>query len=123
MAKILIVDDNADDRELLARILSSHDVTCAPNGREALAQILRELPDVVVLDLVMPEMDGPCFLEVVRSYLKIRSLPVVIYTGMVDSPMLDRVTALKVNSMLLKGKAGPDDIRKAVEEAMARIPG
>jgi len=35
------------------------------------------VPDVVLLDLVMPEMDGPSFLEVVRSYLRLQSLPVV----------------------------------------------
>ena len=125
MAKILIVDDNTDDRESLAKLLqlSGHHITTVPNGREALMQVMQQLPDVVLLDLMMPEMDGPSFLEVVRSYLRLQSLPVVIYTGLSDSPMIDRAQALKVNSVLLKGKATGDDVVKALEEAAVRHPG
>jgi CheY-like chemotaxis protein len=125
MAKILIVDDDADGRESLAVFLrdSGHVATCAPNGREALSLVLTDLPDVIVLDLAMPEMDGPSFLEVVRSYLRIQSLPVVVLTGLGDSPMIDRAQALKVNTTLVKGKATPADILKAIEDALVRHPG
>jgi DNA-binding NarL/FixJ family response regulator len=47
---------------------------------------------------------------------------VVVLTALADSPMVERTRALKVNSILVKGKAGPDDILKAVEEAAARLP-
>src|SRR5688500_18204363 len=125
MAKILIVDDGEDARETMATILRGrgHTATCVPNGRDALTSVLTDLPDVILLDLMMPEMDGPSFLEVVRSYLRIQSLPVVVLTGLGDSPMIDRARALKVNSILVKGKATPDDIRKALEEALVRYPG
>src|SRR5215217_9773131 len=118
MAKILLVEDNEDARETLAVLLRArgHTVSGVPNGREALAQVLTDLPDVVLLDLLMPEMDGPSFLEVVRSYLRIQSLPVVVLTALSDSPMIDRARALKVNSILVKGRATPDDILKALEE-------
>jgi len=124
MAKILIVDDEEDTRESLAVVLreAGHTIACVPNGREALAQVLTDLPEVVLLDLLMPEMDGPSFLEVVRSYLRIQSLPVVVLTGLADSPMIERARALKVNSILVKSKATPDDIRKALEEAAVRLP-
>src|SRR5215212_10921136 len=107
MAKILIVDDVEDARESLAVVLRElgHAVTCVPNGREALSSVLADLPDVVLLDLLMPEVDGPSFLEVVRSYLRLQSLPVVVLTALSDSPMIDRVRALKVNAVLVKGKA------------------
>jgi CheY-like chemotaxis protein len=125
MATVLIVDDDADARETLAVVIrkAGHEVACAPNGREALSLVLHSLPDVVLLDLLMPEMDGPSFLEVVRSYLRIQSLPVVVLTGLGDSPMIDRARALKVNAILVKAKATPDDILKAVEEAVHRYPG
>lgn len=125
MAKILIVDDEEDARESLAVVFrdAGHTAVCVPNGREALAQVLTDLPDVVLLDLLMPEMDGPTFLEVVRSYLRIQSLPVVILTALGESPMIDRARALKVNAILVKGKATPDDIRKAAEAATVRYPG
>jgi len=125
MAKILLVDDNADEGDSLSRFLqlAGHEVTSVPNGRDALVHVLQRLPDVVLLDLMMPDMDGPSFLEVVRSYLRLQSLPVVILTGLGDSPMIDRARTLKVNSILAKGKATPEDILKAIEEAVARVPG
>jgi len=85
--------------------------------------VLTSAPDVILLDLLMPEMDGPSFLEVIRSYLRLQTLPVVVLTGLVDSPMIERVQHLKVNAVLLKGKASPEDIQKALEEAAVRAPG
>ena len=125
MADVLIIDDTPDSRDSLAKILESagHKVTCVPNGREALAHVIASVPDVVVLDLLMPEMDGPSFLEVVRSYLRLQSLPVVVLTGFSESPMVDHARLLKVNSILVKGKASPDEIRQAVAEAIVRVPG
>jgi CheY-like chemotaxis protein len=124
MANILIVDDDADTRESMSIILREHghQVTCAPNGREALVVVLTQTPDVVLLDLLMPEMDGPSFLEVVRSYLRIQSLPVVILTGLTDSPMLDRARALKVNSILIKAKATTEEILKTLESEIMHVP-
>ena len=122
---ILIVDDHEDERQSLAVMFraAGHDVTTAPNGKEALGCVLNKLPDVMVLDLLMPEMDGPSLLEVIRSYLRIQSLPVVVLTGLSDSPMIDRARALKVNAILVKGRASPQDIMKAVEQAQSRYPG
>ena len=68
-------------------------------------------------------MDGPTFLEVLRSYLRLQSLPVVVLTTLTDSPMIDRVQHLKVNSVLVKGRASPEDIQRALEEAAVRAPG
>jgi CheY-like chemotaxis protein len=125
MAFIMIVEDNTDACEPLAKYLENagHEVKCLPNGREALSHVLARMPDVVLLDLLMPEMDGPSFLEVVRSYLRIMSLPVVVWTALVDSPMVDRARALKVNAILAKGKASFEDIRLALEQAVHHVPG
>src|SRR4051812_11768207 len=119
MAKILFVDDQPDLAATAVKYLEQHghSVTVLPNGKEALATVLEELPDLVILDLMMPEMDGTSFLEVVRSYLRLQSLPVVVLTGLADSPMIDRAQSLKVNSVLIKGKAGLEDIKHAVDEA------
>ncbi|MGI8981070.1 MAG: response regulator [Pirellulaceae bacterium] len=125
MVKILIVDDDPDSGESMAKFLQAagHEVACVPNGREALASVLAALPDAILLDMLMPEMDGPTFLEIIRSYLRLQSLPVVVLTGIPDSPMVDRVQHLKVNSILVKGKASPEEIRRALEEAAVRAPG
>jgi DNA-binding NarL/FixJ family response regulator len=70
-----------------------------------------------LMDLLMPEMDGPSFLG------RLQSLPVVVLTRLTDKPMIDGMLALKVNSVLMKGKATTDDILKAVAEALVRDPG
>ncbi|MGI8978836.1 MAG: response regulator [Pirellulaceae bacterium] len=125
MAMILIVDDAPDSGESMAKFLEAggHQVTCVPDGREALASVLVTTPDVILLDLLMPEMDGPTFLEIIRSYLRLQSLPVVVLTGLPDSLMVDRAQHLKVNSVLVKGKASPEDIQKALEQAIVQLPG
>ena len=124
MAQILIVDDDKDTRDSLAVCLRSakHFVTCAPNGRDALAHVLNQMPDVILLDLLMPDMDGATFLEVVRSYMRFQSLPVVVLTGAGDNPIIDRARALRVNSILIKGKASFDDIVGAIKQSVVRYP-
>jgi CheY-like chemotaxis protein len=125
MAKILLVDDQPDHSSTIVKFLeqAGHLVKVRPNGREALSSVLVDMPDLVILDLLMPEMDGPSFLEVIRSYLRLQSLPVIVLTGLADSPMVERVQALKVNSVLVKAKAGLEDIKHAVDEALVRAPG
>jgi CheY-like chemotaxis protein len=119
MAEVLIVDDSADAREPLGRFLEKlgHVVRAAPCGREALDQLIAKAPDVVLLDLMMPEMSGADFLALARSYLRFRSLPVVVLTALSSSPALDRVRELGAHSVLLKSKATFDEIRHALEEA------
>ena len=124
MAYVMIIDDHNDSCEPLALFLqkSGHTVKCVPNGRDAVAQVITRTPDVVVLDLLMPEMDGPSFLEVARSYLRLQSLPVVVLTALTEGPMLDRVRHLGVNAILVKGKATHEDVGAAVALAAHQLP-
>jgi CheY-like chemotaxis protein len=125
MSRVLVVDDNTDSAEALCAYLrkAGHTVECQQDGRQALASVIHEMPDVVVLDLMMPEMDGPSFLEVVRSYLRLQALPVIILTALPESPMVERARHLKVNAILTKAKASMDDVLKAVEQAVTHLPG
>ncbi|HZN69651.1 MAG TPA: response regulator [Tepidisphaeraceae bacterium] len=124
MSSVLIVEDDDDSREALSLFLrqKGHQVEAVRNGKDALAAILTDMPDVVLLDLFLPEVDGPSVLEVVRSYLRLQSLPVVIMTALPDSPMVERARHLKVNAILVKGRASLEDVHRAVEEASSRLP-
>jgi CheY-like chemotaxis protein len=125
MAYVLIVDDAADGREVLCKFLerSGHEVACVADGREALGSILARLPDLVVLDLFMPEIDGGGLLEILRSYLRLQSLPVVVLTAFPESPQVQRVRHLKINAVLVKGKATLEEILSAVNQELHRVPG
>ena len=121
---ILIVEDDADSREALGRFLrqKGYQVASAPNGKDALSSIIKDTPDLIILDLFLPEMDGPTLLEVVRSYLRLQALPVVVLTALPESPLVERARHLKVNAILVKTKASLEDVRRAVEEALPRLP-
>lgn len=82
---VLLVDDESDLRETLALALEheSFRVLEAANGREALAllEASEELPDVVVLDLMMPVMNGVAFLEACRTRPRLAGLPIVVLSA------------------------------------------
>lgn len=124
MAHLLIVDDDRDGREALCQFLerSGHEVECVGNGREALVTILGRSPDLIILDLFMPEMDGLSLLEVLRSYLRLQTLPVIVLTGLADTPLAERARHLKVNAILVKAKATFEDILQAVQQELSRAP-
>jgi CheY-like chemotaxis protein len=105
MGAVLVVDDDPDGCEAVTLALrkSGQAVRIAPNGREALAALIdAPTPDVVVLDVRMPEMDGLQFLEVIRSYLRWSHLPVVLLTAFADRPVIDRAQELGVNHVFMK---------------------
>jgi len=84
--RILVVDDDADIRILATKALTQdgHTVTEASGGREALALIASQVPDLLVLDLLMPEQSGLEILGILRSLPATAAMPVVVLTAMDD---------------------------------------
>ncbi len=95
--------------------LRGHRATSVPNGRDALAVLTSATPDLIVLDLRMPQMDGMMFLEVVRSYLRLQHIPVLIMTAYPESPDLSRARALGVRGIFAKGEGDFTKLLDAVE--------
>jgi len=124
MATILVIDDDPASLKGHCKFLekAGYTVEGAPNGRDALEKILLKVPDLVLLDLFMPQLDGCGLLEIIRHYLRLQTLPVVVLTGLSDSPMIERARNLKVNAILVKGKATPEEIAEAVRMELHRAP-
>jgi CheY-like chemotaxis protein len=82
-ARVLVVEDDAASSEMLTRLLKNADchVEVARNGVEALRHIEARLPDLMLLDLMMPEMDGFEVVATIRNDARWRSIPVVIITA------------------------------------------
>ena len=80
MAAVLVVEDDPDIREAIAELLgaSGYRVVTATNGREALAVLAADPADAIVLDLMMPEMDGRTFLRAKASQPALVGIPVVV---------------------------------------------
>src|SRR3954447_19448390 len=85
MATILVVDDEPDIRALiqLNLELDGHRVVVAANGSEALAQVAKEVPDLMLLDLMMPEVDGWQVLESIKAAtdIDVNRIPVLMLTA------------------------------------------
>jgi CheY-like chemotaxis protein len=84
LKKILVVEDDADIREVLVQVLEfeGYQVITAENGREALERLSNaELPGLILLDLMMPVMDGWRFREAQLSNTKISGIPVVVLSA------------------------------------------
>lgn len=93
--RVLVVDDNPDNVAILIRRLQRRGYlpSQAGSGREALEKLKAEPIDIVVLDMMMPEMDGIEVLRCIRANPRLANLPVIIATAKMDST--DMVTALE----------------------------
>ncbi len=83
MSHLLIVEDDVFIRESLINVLEveGHEVLCAANGREALTQIATRVPDAILLDLMMPIMNGWEVLEALEGDSRWNSIPVLVLTA------------------------------------------
>jgi two-component system OmpR family response regulator len=102
MAKILVIDDEQGIRNLLDTLLrrKGYDVVLAESGRKGLELFRREHPDVIVLDLKMPEMDGLTVLRQIHSLDP--KTPVIILTGAGTAEAEQQVRALGVTEYVEK---------------------
>lgn len=103
-ASILIADDYDDNRELLRLMLAADGYTIheARNGREALDVARRETPDLALIDLSMPTLDGWGFLKELREDAKLNSLPCVAVTAFAADQDRQRALAAGFDAYLSK---------------------
>jgi len=114
-AKILVVDDTPRNVKLLADLLTAkgYSISTASSGREALASMAAEPPDLVLLDVVMPEMSGYEVCEKIRANAETAMLPVIMVTAL--DPAVERIKGIE---------AGADDfLSKPINQAelLARV--
>lgn len=104
--KIAIVEDTLEARRLIRRILQSQGnftILEAENGREGLDLVKRELPDLVVLDLMMPEMDGFSVIEALRAIPETATIPVIVATAKELTPDEKNRLSGHIQALLQKG--------------------
>lgn len=102
--RILVVDDERLNRMLLRRALEGqgHKVSEAENGRQALVSLAGEAFDVVLLDIVMPELDGYATLEAIKADPALRHLPVIVISGVEEIASVVRCVEMGATDYLPK---------------------
>jgi len=123
MARILVVDDEPSIRMLIRTILQSegHSITTASNGREALEMVIENVPDLIVLDLMMPEMDGWHLLEELHIRGLRRHTRVVIVSGHYDPQGVSEDRRAHAHHFLPK-PFDPSSLIELINDALEREP-
>ena len=95
---ILVIDDEPDILELIRYNLDRHgyEVTCAPSGAEALSQLRRQRPDLVVLDLMLPDVDGLDVCKTMKRDAQTAHIPIIMLTARGEE--VDVVTGLELGA-------------------------
>ena len=123
--KVLVVEDDPSTRELVRRTLlsSNWSVVEAENGRVALDRLQENVPNLVLLDLMMPEMDGFEFLSRMRENVAWRNIPVVVVTAKtLTKAERERLSDGYVKNLIMKGEHDLETLLKTLEELMAEQP-
>jgi two-component system response regulator VicR len=121
MRKILVVDDEPDILELIKDILKSkYDVYTAKNVKEAVSTLEKVKIDLIILDIMMPQIDGWDFLWMIRGSEKYREIPVIIVTARADAE--DKLIGLKegVKDYIVKPFL-PNELINRVEEILKEM--
>jgi CheY-like chemotaxis protein len=103
--RILVVDDDAGIREVTQvslELVGGHQVTTAACGRDALVQARQERPDAILLDVMMPGLDGPATFERLQAEPSTRDIPVILLTARLQSSDRARLVGLGVRAVLSK---------------------
>ncbi len=122
--RVLIVDDNVVDSDLLARLLSEnkYEVLRAARGEEGIATAAREKPDLIMLDLSMPGMDGFQVMEGLKQRDETRGIPVVIYTAKDLSAEEQAILRRDAQKVFLKNPLEPSRMLADIGELLKTLP-
>lgn len=118
---VLVVDDSSSVRDMTRRTLEKESciVWEAGNGREALAELEKRRPNLILLDLMMPEMDGFEFIEAIRKNENLREIPVVVVTAKDVTEEDVRRLGDAARAIVSKGAGQADDVLARIRELTA----
>ncbi len=125
MTRVLVVDDESQNRYLLEVLLGGegYEVESASNGREALAAARRRAPELVISDILMPEMDGFLLCRAMKADATLRNVPFVFYTATYTEAEDERVALEAGGDLFLRKPTEPDTLLAAIRRLLEeRIP-
>jgi two-component system phosphate regulon response regulator PhoB len=121
LAKILLVEDDFSLRDIYSARFTAegYTVVTASDGEEALAVAVREHPDLIVLDVMMPKISGFDVLDILRSTPETKETKVIMMTALSQEADRKRGEALGVDKYLVKSQVTLEDVVAAVKQSLS----
>lgn len=120
MTKIMLVEDDKSLREIYGvRLLAEgYDIVSAGDGEEALAMAIKERPQLIVSDVMMPKISGFDMLDILRSTTETRDIKVIMMTALSSEEQRQRGESLGADRYLVKSQVGIEDVVRVVHEVL-----
>ena len=120
MAKVMLVEDDNNLREIYgARLLAEgYEIVSAKDGEEALALAVKEKPDLIISDIMMPKISGFDMLDILRSTAETKNTKVIMMTALSQAEDKERADKLGADRYLVKSQVTLEDVAKAAAEVL-----
>lgn len=121
-SKILVVDDDVVLRDMYKARLenSGYEIITASNGEEAMARAVDSDPDLVLLDVMMPKVNGFDVLDVLKSTAETKNIPVIILTALVQDSDRERGIKGGADDYIVKSETMPGEIIEKIEKILKK---
>lgn len=122
-ARILIVDDDMTLRELYEERMKQEGyvILSASDGEEALEKAVKEKPDLILLDIMMPKINGIDVMKMLREKEETDKIPIIILTALVQEIGKVKEMMKPGDGYLVKSEIMPKDVVAKVEESLAKV--
>lgn len=120
--RVLVVDDDSTLLDMYKeRLVSSgYEVITAPNGEIALAKVVETLPHVILLDVMMPKINGFDVLNIVKSSPETKNIPVIILTALSQENHKQKGIADGASDYIVKSEVMPKEVVEKIEKVIAQ---
>ena len=122
-AKVLIVDDDMTLHQMYVERLQAEGYTIASayDGEEALEKVVEEKPDVILLDIMMPKINGIDVMKKLRSDEKYENTPIILLTALVQEIGKIKDMMKEYDGYLIKSEILPSDVVKAIQHSLSLV--
>lgn len=119
--KILVIEDDMFLQTLIARkfVNAGIEVVAVTNGREALELFLKEKPDVVLLDIMLPDVDGFEILKSVGENSYLKTIPIIVFSNLSDEEHIERALSLGAKAYIVKAQFTLDQLITRISEVLS----
>ncbi|MBW6440976.1 response regulator [Patescibacteria group bacterium] len=120
--KVLIIEDDIyiSDMYIIKLEAANFEVTAAADGIEGIRKLEKNIPDIILLDVVMPKIDGFSVLKMIKKDNNLNKIPVILLTNLSQKENIERGFELGATSYIIKAHFTPSEVVKKIQEALSK---